>query len=469
MGSRVSASALFWSYVQVALRKVRRQKGYAFINIAGLAVGLACSVLMMLWVRHETDFDRFHENGGSIYRLVMETKNQTAATLDARAPTPTGPAVKAEVPEVLDFCRYRTNKNYGIRVADKVLFDAITGIADPSFFTMFTFPFLKGDPKTALDGPRSVVITESVARMFFGDGDPMGKLLTIIRDPYTVTGVIRDVPENSHLHFSCVIPIVNMREYHHVDFDNWNSMFFNCYVRLAPQASPAEAATKMSGLVANRMGRSNVSLRPQPLKDVHLKSDFAFDLDNYAQGSASTLTLFSIAATAILLLACINFMNLATARSANRAKEVGLRKVTGARRSDVVRQFLDPGRVRGPGPLRRLPGARWPGLVHRREDDQGDRHSQGPGSLARRAGPDAEPKLPRLGPGRQHRRPSRGLYRRRALASGLRLPRRSRDRTGIAGRRFLPDGRVPVGRLQGRAGRPGESRRFAPVRMILKH
>ena len=91
---------------------------------------------------------------------------------------------------------------------------------------MFTFPFLKGDPKTALDGPRSVVVTESLARKFFGDEDPMGKLLTITRDPYTVTGVIRDVPENSHLHFACVIPIVNMHEYHHVDFDNWNSMFF---------------------------------------------------------------------------------------------------------------------------------------------------------------------------------------------------------------------------------------------------
>jgi ABC-type antimicrobial peptide transport system permease subunit len=331
---------LVWSYIRIALRKLRREKGYAFINIAGLAVGLACSILMMLWVRQETSFDRFHADRDSIYRLVTETKNQSAVTLDARAPTPTGPAVKAEVPEVLEFCRYRTNKNYGLRLGDKALFEAVIGIADPSFFTMFTFPFLKGDPKTALDDPRSIVITESVARTFFGNEDPMGRLLTITRDPYAVTGVIRDVPENSHLHFACVIPAVNMHEYHHVDFENWNSMFFNCYVRLAPGASPAEAAAKMSGLVAGRLNKPNVGIRPQPLKDVHLKSDFAFDLDNYAQGSASTLTLFSLAAAAILLLACINFMNLATARSAKRAKEVGLRKVTGARRSDIVRQFL---------------------------------------------------------------------------------------------------------------------------------
>jgi putative ABC transport system permease protein len=337
MGSKAFSPALVWSYVVIALRKIRRQKGYAFINVAGLAVGLACSVLMILWVRYEASFDRFHANRDSIYRLVMKTKSPSAITLDARAPTPTGPAVKAEVPEVLDFCRYRTNNNYGVRLGDKALFDAVIGIADPSFFTMFTFSFLKGDPKTALEGPRSVVITESLARTFFGDENPMGRLLTITRDPYTVTGVIRDVPENSHLHFACVIPIVNMREYHHVDFDNWNSMFFNCYVRLT---SPAEAAAKISNLVANRMDKPNIALRAQPLKDIHLRSDFAFDLDNYAQGSASTLTLFSIAAAAILLLACINFMNLATARSANRAKEVGLRKVTGARRSDIVRQFL---------------------------------------------------------------------------------------------------------------------------------
>jgi putative ABC transport system permease protein len=338
---RLLVPDLPWNYVRVALRKIRRQKGYSAITIAGLAVGLACSVLMMLWVKDELSFDRFHADRDAIYRLVTETKSENAVTLDARAPTPTGPAIKAVFPEVLEFCRYRTNKTYGVRLGDKAFFDEVIGIADPSFFTMFTFPLLKGDPKTALEGPRSVVVTESLARKFFGDEDPMGKTLIIgINEAYTVTGVIRDVPRNSHLHFACVMPIINMREYHHVDFGNWNSMFFSCYVRLAPQAVPSEVAKKLSGFLAGAMKKSNIALRAQPLKDVHLKSDFAFDLDNYAQGSASTLTLFSIAAAAILLLACINFMNLATARSANRGKEVGLRKVTGARRSDIIRQFL---------------------------------------------------------------------------------------------------------------------------------
>jgi putative ABC transport system permease protein len=332
--------ALLGSYVRVALRKVRRQKGYAFINIAGLAVGLACSVLMMFCVREELSFDRFHANGDSIYRLIAETNNGPSVSLDARAPTPVGPAARAALPEVVDFCRFTLNRWYPIKLGDKILFSQPIGVADPSFFTMFTFPFVKGDPKTALDGPRSIVVTESLARTFFGDEDPMGKLLTVTRDPYTVTGVIRDVPENSHLHFVCVIPIVNMHEYHHVQFDNWNSRYFYTYVRLAPQAAASDAAAKLSDVVAKNLNKPNVALRAQRLRDVHLRSDFAFDTHNYAQGSASTLTLFSLAAAAILILACINFMNLATARSANRSKEVGLRKVTGARRSDVVRQFL---------------------------------------------------------------------------------------------------------------------------------
>jgi len=332
--------ALVWSYFQVAWRKIRRQKGYAFINIAGLALGLACSILMILWISQERRFDRFHVNRDSIYRLVQETRNETSTILDARAATPTGPAVQAELPEVAEFCRYRTNNSYGVLRGDNILFDAVIGIADPNFFTMFTFPFIKGDPRTALKEPKSIVLTESMARTLFGGEDPLGKTVNVGFEPFAVTGLIRDVPETSHLHFACVIPIINMREYHHIDFANWNSMYFNCYVQLKPGAVPAETAAKMSGILQKNLAKADVFLRLQPFRDIHLKSDFVFDLDNYAQASASTLTLFSTAAAVILLLACINFMNLATARSANRAKEVGMRKVTGARRSDLVKQFL---------------------------------------------------------------------------------------------------------------------------------
>jgi len=337
--------SLLGNYVRIALRKIRCQKGYSIINIAGLAVGLACCVLMMLWVRDELGFDRFHAHGDSIYRVITETKTENGVMLDARTPTPLGPALKAELPEVVDFSRYQGIETYGIRSGEKSFFDDMVGIGDPSFFLMFSFPFLKGDPKTALAEPRSIVVTEKLARKYFGAEDPMGKVLelTTMRDPYTVTGVIRDVPENSHLHFDCMIPAANISRYHHVNFENWRSTFFYVYVRLAPKVEPAAAERKIADLlrpIGEKMAGANVSLRLQALRDVHLKSNFAFDLDNYAQGNASTLVIFSIAAAAVLLLACINFMNLATARSANRGKEVGLRKVIGARRSDIIKQFL---------------------------------------------------------------------------------------------------------------------------------
>jgi len=337
--------ALLWSYIRISLRKIRRQKGYSFINIAGLAVGLACSILMMLWVWDELGFDRFHVNRNSLYRIITELKTETGTMLDARTPTPLGPAIATEIPEVLDVCRYQGNEWYGISLGEKSFFDVIVGIADPSFFKMFTFPLLKGNPDTVLVEPHSIVITESLARRFFGDEDPMGKILTVPAgvtsgDSYTVKGLMRDVPENSHLHFDCMIPSVNMHEYHHVDFESWDSTFFYHYVQLTPHASPSEAAKKMTNLVNEKKGRSDIAFRLQPLGDVHLKSNYAFDLDNHAQGNLSTLTIFSIAAAAILLLACINFMNLSTARSSNRGKEVGLRKVTGARRSDIIKQFL---------------------------------------------------------------------------------------------------------------------------------
>ncbi|UCE22553.1 MAG: ABC transporter permease, partial [Candidatus Aminicenantes bacterium] len=189
--------ALLWSYIRITLRKIRRQKGYSFINIAGLAVGLACSILMMLWVVDEISFDRFHVNRNSLYRIITEWKTETGTMLDARTPTPLGPVIAAEIPEVADVCRYQGNEWYGISLGEKSFFDVIVGIADPPFFKMFTFPLLKGNPDTALVEPRSIVVTESLARRFFGDEDPMGKILMIgnRRDAYTVTGLMRDVPE----------------------------------------------------------------------------------------------------------------------------------------------------------------------------------------------------------------------------------------------------------------------------------
>jgi len=335
--------ALFWNYVKIALRKIRRQKGYSVINIAGLAVGLACCALMLLWVSHEKSFDRFHANRDSIYRVIKETPSNGKTMLDARTPYPLGPAIHEKVPEVLNFCRYQGFENQSLKYGEKLI--TLTnnfGTADPSFFEMFSFPFVQGDPKTALIESHSIVLTESAARKFFGKEAPMGKILTYIGGwgDFKVTGVIQDIPENSHIQFDSIVPIKDIAPGKEIAENDWKPLFFYSYVQLAPNSTAASAAPKIAAVLNENIANLKADIRLQPLRDVHLKSNFEWDLDNYAQGSQSTLTIFTLAALGVLLLAVINFMNLSTARSANRAKEVGLRKVSGARRTEIMGQFL---------------------------------------------------------------------------------------------------------------------------------
>lgn len=338
------APALYWNYAKIALRKFRRQKGYSLINVAGLAVGLACCALMMLWVRHERSFDRFHANHDSIYRVIKETAaNGGQPMLDARAFFPLGPAIRGRVPEVRSFCRFQGYEGRDLKYGDKlVTLGKNFGTADPSFFEMFSFSLVQGDPKTALDEPDSIVLSESAARKIFGSEDPMGKVLTKpgYRDGFKVRGVMRDIPENSHIQVDSLIGIKYDAPWHGVGENDWEELFYYLYVQLEPGASAASAGPKIASILNANAPDLNASIVLQPLRDVHLRSNYQWDMDNFAQGSQSTLDIFGLAALGVLLLAMINFMNLATARSANRAKEVGLRKVSGARRSEVMVQFL---------------------------------------------------------------------------------------------------------------------------------
>lgn len=337
------APSLLWNYVKITLRKIRRQKGYAVINIAGLAVGLACCAVMLLWVRDERSFDRFHASGDSIYRVIKKTTDNNATMLDARTPYPLGPAIREKVPEILNFCRYQGFENQSLKYKEKTItLPDFLGTADPSFFEMFTFPFVEGDSKTSLTESHSIILTESTALRIFGEEPPMGEILTYLGGwgDFKVTGVIRDIPENSHIRFDAMVPIKDIAPGKHVGENDWGPLFFYSYVQLIPQGSTDSATSKIASVLNENIPRLEADILLQPLKDVHLRSYFQWDLDNYAQGSESTLTIFTLAALGILFLAMINFMNLATARSANRAKEIGLRKVSGARRTEVMVQFL---------------------------------------------------------------------------------------------------------------------------------
>jgi ABC-type antimicrobial peptide transport system permease subunit len=334
--------AMLMSYIKIAFRKMRRQKGYTFINICGLGIGLACCVIMILWISSEMSFDSFHENRNSIFRLIKETRVNGSEILDARIPFPLAESILAKIPEVKNYTRYQGVDGWKITSGEKSFYNDFLSTADSTFFEVFTFRFIEGDPKNALKNRSSIVITESMARKYFGTEEPMGKVLSIIQPgfTFTVTGIIRDVPENSHLHFDCIIPIVNFWEWWDGRESGWNMNMFYTYILLQPNSSAASVGTKIASVMNENVPQQKSGIRMQPLMDVHLRSSFGWDLDNYKQGSSTVITVFILAALGVLILAIINFINIATARSANRAKEIGLRKINGSRRFEIIMQFI---------------------------------------------------------------------------------------------------------------------------------
>ncbi|UCE18441.1 MAG: ABC transporter permease [Gemmatimonadota bacterium] len=327
------------NYLITAIRNIRKHKVFSCINITGLAVGMSVCMLILLWVQDELSFDSFHEHTDDIYRVISEIHTADHMSHNARTPNPLGPILKEDFPEIVNFARFQGFDGWLVQSGDKSFINDNLGTADPSFFEIFSFPFLQGDPKTALQDRYSIVITEGMAKKYFGDEDPMGKVLTIHHD-YTVTGIIENVPENSHLHFDCIFPLKNMEYFWDENFDDWERIKYYTYVQVQPKSSHKIVSQKISNVIRENFPQSNTTVYLQPLKDIHLRSDFEWDLDNYAQGNITYLYIFALTALCILLIACINFMNLSTARSAKRAQEVGIRKVSGARRLDIVRQFF---------------------------------------------------------------------------------------------------------------------------------
>lgn len=328
------------NYLLVALRNIKKYKGYSFINISGLAVGITCCVLILLWLQYEFSFDKFHENSDNIYRVISEVATANETVNNARTPTPVGPTLTDEYPEVLSSTRFQGVERWNFRYGEKRFNDIDIAFTDPSFFEVFSFPFVKGDPKTAFDDRYNLIITESMARKFFDDEEPMGKVVKIWHLDFKVAGVIKDVPKTSHMKFDCIFPIINMAQFWGVDFNDWKGrMWFYTYVRLSESSDWKDLNDKISGLVRQRNPESNTRVFLQPLSDVHLRSDFKMDLDNYKQGNITYVYIFSLTALFILLIACFGFMNLWTARYGGRALEVGMRKVVGASRKHLIQQF----------------------------------------------------------------------------------------------------------------------------------
>ncbi len=334
-------------YLKFAWRRMRLHKGYAFLNVAGLALGMACSLLILLWVRDELSFDRFHKNAASLYRVVQNIHFTDHETTWAITQGPLGPVLASEVPEIAEAARFGW---WGTSFeVDGQRFSELLGMADGSFLSIFSFPLLEGDPKTALEDPRSILLTEEMVRKYFPKRDPLGQTLrTVDGFEFRITGVLHDIPLNSHVRFDFLVPFVFGRELNY-SVDTWNNSQFTTYVRLQPGISVADALSKIEHFLDDKPTlEKDARLALQPLTAIHLHSHYEYDLPH---GSIQSVRIFSLAAFVILLIACINFMNLTTARSANRAREVGLRKVSGAQRGHLVRLFYGEALVMSGGAL----------------------------------------------------------------------------------------------------------------------
>jgi putative ABC transport system permease protein len=330
------------NYFKIALRNLHKSKTYSFINITGLSAGLAVSILLLLWVNDELSYDRFNVNAANIYKLAPKFDDQNIWNT---TPAPIAVYAKKEVPEVEDACRITDNWRVSIfEYNGKKFTEWHNGVADGSFFSMFTYPLIKGNPQHPFTEAHSIVLSETTAKTFFGDEDPMGKVLTgDDKKIYRVTGVMKDMPANSSIHYNIVFNFQQLeQEYDTTSYfktlnTNWGQYNYDTYVLLKPNASPGLAAQKM-GIIHRHnfdiQANKHLTYLLNPLTKIHL-----YALDGKEQG-IMVVRVFFIVAVIVLLIASINYVNLITARAMKRSKEISLRKIVGASKTSLFMQFL---------------------------------------------------------------------------------------------------------------------------------
>ena len=331
---------MFKNYFKTTFRNTTRHKGYSFINLAGLAIGMACTLLILLWVKDELSYDRFHEKGKDIYRIMSYGTRYMIEGFDG-TPAPLAPAIKEEVPGIVNYARFSDVPKLVFKYGDKIFYETRGLIADPTVFEIFTFPFVQGDPKTALSEPLDIVITETMANKYFGSENPVGKTMEVEGMSAAVRGVIQDIPHNSHIQFDFLSSYEFIEEITGYG-TSWGSFNFVTYLQLEANRDIKEIGENITAVAAKNncpQVKDGVEFRLQPLAEIHLDSRAAYR--NYSDiGDRKYVYVFSIIALFILFIACVNFMNLSTARSTTRAKEVGMRKTVGASRRQLIMQFF---------------------------------------------------------------------------------------------------------------------------------
>ncbi|MBU8920224.1 MAG: ABC transporter permease [Bacteroidales bacterium] len=326
---------MFRNYFKIALRNISRYKGYSFINIAGLAVSIACAILIALVLKTELGKDDFHENRERIYRGFQKAGHSEGYLYTDNLPGPLAAHLKEHYAGIEETARLVYGRGRALKYGDMNFIERGLYLTDQPFFDIFSFELVRGDRASLLTEPSSIVITESIANKYFIDEDPIGKVMMLENTiPVTVTGVMKDMPPNTHLaRVEILIPFSNTQGLYGSAFDSWDSNWPRSYVMLKPGIAPEEISAQISGVLTDN-GQRDVILSLQKLKDFNL---YRYD---GSTGSIGYLMVFALVGLFVLLIACINFMNLTTARAQRRAREVGLRKVCGARKRDLIIQFF---------------------------------------------------------------------------------------------------------------------------------
>ena len=326
-------------YISITLRNLIRNKTYTLINIIGLAIGMACTLLIFLWVNHEMSYDQFHTNSDQVYRVV---ENQYYAGNDvfpvAVTPCPLAQTLKDDHPEVINATRF-TNRTWVVEHGDKA-FSEQTGLADADFFKIFTVNFLEGNPDLPFANQQSVVLTKGACDKYFEGESPLGKTLRINKNyDFIVSAVIEKFPENSHINFEILLPFEHLKN-EGMDLEQWGNNSIYTYVKTDAHLHLEAFNKKIQHVIKDHNEGSVTDIYLQPLEKIHLYSAGKYTADVGGHGDIQIVNIFIAIGIFVLIIACINYMNLSTAKSVNRAHEISIKKVMGSKKSQIIFQFL---------------------------------------------------------------------------------------------------------------------------------
>ncbi len=334
-------NGMLTNYFKISIRSLAKQRLYSIINVVGLAIGLAAFLLINEYIQFEKSYDRFFTDSNQIYRLTTDdVKDGVIGTRDAMSYHPSGKVLTEELPEVENYTTTYKFSEVIFRHKSITRSEKMIIAADSNYFKIFDYLLIKGDPETALNEPNSIVLTESKALAYFGDIDPVGKQIEVLSGynrPFKVTGVMEDVPENTHYKFNMLVSLKSIQE--RLDRDDWGGFNYYTFLKLTRNSDLDELNKKLSPLAKKYIGEnSNQEFNLQPLESIHLYSDFTFEPEIH--GNHKAVSFLVIISIFVLIIAWVNYVNLSTARAIDRAKEVGLRKVIGAYRNQLIYQFL---------------------------------------------------------------------------------------------------------------------------------